>query len=473
MEGLMKRLLAAFSLLLMVLPILCAQEQSGLVNFNHLRHLTERIEFLGDSVDIVHVYANYPDYGWVGAAESGLEGVACVDDAGRAAVVYLRHYELTGSEESRNRAVALLKFILKMETPDGKFYNFVLQDHSINTGGKTSFKSFGWWAARGVWSMGLGCRILAPKDSSFAAMLRLGVERTFPNIDSLLAAYGKEKEVRHLRIPGWLFYESGADATSELLLGLNNYFAATKDKRVKGYIEKLARALMTMQEGDLKTFPYGLHRSWETMWHMWGNGQTQALALSGRILKDSTMVESARREAEGWYSRLLIEGFMKELDVADSTKRTGFEQIAYAVRPVAVGLIRLYEATNDPRYLTMSGLAASWLLGNNVLGQPMYDSANGRCFDGIRDSTTLNRNSGAESTIEALATLVEVEQLPLARRYLYYKKVFSRRGSDYIYGLFRNPAGEELTLAIDLKKPELLILEGAKSAEFQEARTHD
>ena len=218
----MKRVLAAFSLLLMVLPILCAQEHTGLVNFNHLRHLTERIEFLGDSVDIVHVYANYPDYRWVGAAESGLEGVACVDDAGRAAVVYLRHYELTGSEESRKRAVSLLKFIVKMETPDGKFYNFVLQDHSINTGGKTSFKSFGWWGARAVWSMGLGCRILAPKDSSFAAMLRLGVERTFPNLDSLLAAYGKEKEVRHLRIPGWLFYESGADATSELLLGLNN-----------------------------------------------------------------------------------------------------------------------------------------------------------------------------------------------------------------------------------------------------------
>ena len=103
----------------------------------------------------------------------------------------------------------------------------------------------------------------------------------------------------------------------------------------------------------------------------------------------------------------------------------------------------------------------------------MYDSTNGRCFDGIRDSATLNRNSGAESTIEALATMVEVDQLPLARKYLFYKKVLHRRSPGYLYALFRNPAGEELTLAIDLKKPELLILEGAKSVEFQEARKHD
>jgi hypothetical protein len=459
--------------MLTVMPILCAQERTGLVNFNHLRHLTERIDFLGDSVDIVHVYSNYPDYRWVGAAESGLEGVACVDDAARAAVVYLRHYELTKNDESRTRAVSLLKFISKMETDDGKFYNFVLKDGSINLNGKTSFKSFGWWAARGVWAMGLGCRILAPTDSAFAKVLRRGVERTFPSIDSLLAPYGKEKQISGLRIPAWLFYESGSDATSELLLGVTNYYVFTGDKRVKPYIEKLAAGLMSMQEGNLKTFPYGLHRSWQTMWHMWGNGQTQALALAGRIPKDDTMIQSAEREATGWYSRLLINGFMKELDVSDTAKHVGYEQIAYAVRPMAVGLIRLYEATKNTRYLTMSGLAASWLLGNNVLGEPMYDSATGRCFDGIRDSATLNRNSGAESTIEALATMVEVDQLPLARKYLYYRKVLSRRSSDYLYALFSNPAGEELTFAIDLKKPELLILEGAQSAEFRNARNHE
>lgn len=50
--------------LLLVFP---AVAQESLVNFNHLAHLTERIFLNGDSVSIVHVYADFPDYQWVDA----------------------------------------------------------------------------------------------------------------------------------------------------------------------------------------------------------------------------------------------------------------------------------------------------------------------------------------------------------------------------------------------------------------------
>jgi len=93
--------------------------------------------------------------------------------------------------------------------------------------------------------------------------------------------------------------------------------------------------------------------------------------------------------------------------VAGPAAWSEYEQIAYGVRPMAVGLLRLFEATGDRDYLLMAGLAASWLAGNNPAGQAMYDPATGRCYDGIRDSLTLNLNSGAESTIEALYTLLE------------------------------------------------------------------
>jgi len=450
-----------------------AQEHSSLVNFSHLGHLTEKIELLGDSIDILHVYSNYPDYRWIAAAESGPEGIACVDDAGRAAVLYLRHYELTGSEESRARAISLLKFVVKMETPDGKFYNFILKDHSINTNGKTSFKSFGWWAARATWSMGIGCRVLHTRDSAFAAVLREGIGRALPNVDSMLKTYGKHEMMRKLRLPTWLFYGSGADATSELLLGLIEFYGSSRDQRVKSYIEKLSAGLTSMQEGDMRTFPYALHRSWQTLWHMWGNGQTQALAQAGKSLSNKKMIQSAKREADCFYSRLLIEGFMKEMDVADSSKKIEYEQIAYGVRPMAIGLIRLYEATDDPRYLKMAGLAASWLFGNNVLHQPMYDSSTGRCFDGIRDSATVNRNSGAESTIEALQTLVEVERYPLAKQYLGFRKTGMTRTRRFLYASFRNSRGDDLTLAIDVNKSKLLLLEQAESVEFQKVHDHE
>src|SRR6185369_9165113 len=154
-----------------VAPSAAAQPGRSLVNFKHLDHLTETIFFQGDSVDIVHVYANAPDYAWVGAQESGMEGIACVDDAARASVLYLRHYELNKDRNSLKHAIRLLKFVRGMETPDGNFYNFVLKDHTINRDGKTSFKSFGWWACRGVWAMSTGARILKTVNPAFSDSL--------------------------------------------------------------------------------------------------------------------------------------------------------------------------------------------------------------------------------------------------------------------------------------------------------------
>ena len=444
------------------------EEFSSLVNFNHLSHLSEQIPFREDSVTIVHIYSNYPDYAWVDAAESGPEGIACVDDAARAAVVLLRHYEFTKDDESLVRARGLLKFVADMQTGDGDFYNFIFKDHSINETGVTSQKSFGWWGSRAVWAMATGCRVLAQVDPPFARMLGEHVNRSLPRIDSLLRPYDQSAAVRGLRVPRWLPYGSGADVSSELMLGLGEYFVAVQDSSMQLVLRKLADGLMTMQDGNEGTYPYGLHRSWETMWHMWGNGQTQALAVTGHLLQDRRMIESAEREARGFYSRLLINGFFKEMDVADSTSRVQFEQIAYGIRPMAVGLVRLYEATGKQEYLVMAGLAASWLLGNNVAGLPMYDPATGRCFDGIRDSAAINRNSGAESTIEALGTLLEVERYDLSKRFIRARKVRNASSNDIVAALFAVPDGEEAVVAVEFKSKALVVLQGAQGRAYMD-----
>ncbi len=49
----------------------------------------------------------------------------------------------------------------------------------------------------------------------------------------------------------------------------------------------------------------------------------------------------------------------------------------------------------------------------------MYDPHTGRCFDGINSTDKINENSGAESTIEALLTLIRIEQNPTARLNLF------------------------------------------------------
>ena len=442
---------------------LFAQSGSVRVNFAHLDHLTETIALDGDSVEIVHIYANYPDYRWIDAKESGPEGIACVDDAARAAVVYFRHYEFTHDAASLAHGRALLNFIMKMETDDGEFYNFLHADHSVNRDGKTSFKSFGWWAARGVWSMSIGYRLLKDSDPRFAARLMNGIARALPHVEALLTKSGEVKTAGRFRIPQWLLYDSGADVTSELLLGLTEFYRATHDKGIATIIRKLSDGLMVMQDGDASTFPYGLHRSWETMWHAWGNSQSFALAYAGTELRDTAMIASAEREARSFYARLLIGGMFKEWDCAAPEGKVAYEQIAYGIRPMTLALLRLYDATGKKEYAKMAGLAASWLFGNNVLHQVMYDTATGRCFDGISDSAHVNRNSGAESTIEALYTLVEIERYPLAKKYLQYRKTNAVTRKHAIEGTFRSASGAVVTLTVDTGKGTLTIREG-KSA---------
>jgi hypothetical protein len=452
------------------------------INFAHLDHLTEHVALGGDTVSIVHIYANYPDYRWVAAAESGPEGIACVDDAARAAVLSLRSFELRGDTASLERARGLLAFVMHMQAADGEFYNFILADHTINFSGKTSFKSFGWWATRGLWAMAMGGRIFRDRDPLLARRLMGGVSLMVPLVSASLKEYGNSMTVSGYRIPRWLLYGSGADVTSELLLGLLEYQKARGDDSLSPVMMKLARGLLVMQDGDGKTPPYGLHRSWETVWHMWGNAQTQALSTVGLMLHDTAMIASAVREARGWYGRLLMEGFLKEYDVAGPPPSSvakpappsvagpaawsEYEQIAYGVRPMAVGLLRLFEATGDRDYLLMAGLAASWLAGNNPAGRAMYDPATGRCYDGIRDSLTLNLNSGAESTIEALYALLEVGRYPDAAALLTCRKVAAGTAGRFSYALFRGEREAEVTLARERATGRLTVYEGEKSRAF-------
>ncbi len=53
---------------------------------------------------------------------------------------------------------------------------------------------------------------------------------------------------------------------------------------------------------------------------------------------------------------------------------------------------------------------AAWYFGANPAGEPMYDPATGRTFDGVNADTTINRNSGAESTIHGLLSMLLLDQ---------------------------------------------------------------
>jgi hypothetical protein len=391
-----------------------------LVNLSHLNHLFEEIVIDGQEMGIIRIYSEYPDYGWVAAKD---EGIACVDDAARAAVVYLRHFEITGDTTSLKRARKLLDFCRYMQAEDGQFYNFIYADYSINREGKTSYKSLGWWAARGLWALGEGYRIFHSRDPPYAELLKSHIQRTFVHIDTLLEHYSDIETINGFRVPRWLLYNSAADATSELMLGLAAYAEVSNDLKAKGYLETFAKGLLAMQIGDEISYPFGAFLSWKNVWHGWGNSQTQALARTAKLLNDQTIKNAAVKEASYFYPFWMKSGFPREMQfVKEDTfaikNLTRFSQIAYAIRPAVVGSLRLYEVTGQARFAELAGELSTWFFGNNPASKVMYDPETGRGFDGILSETELNLNSGAESTIEALYSILEVEANPIARRKL-------------------------------------------------------
>jgi len=390
------------------------------VNLCHLNSLYEEVKINGEKMAIIHIYSEYPDYGWVDASN---EGIACVDDVARAAVVYLRHFEITGDSASLNHARNLLEFCRHMQAEDGLFYNFIYSDYSINHEGKTSFKSLGWWAARGLWALGEGYRVFLDQDADYAHLLEKQIKRIFPHIDTLLSRYPEVESQSGFLRPQWLLYNSAADATSELMLGLAAYAEASHDTVAIRYLQEFGEGLVKMQISAGDGFPMGAHLSWRNAWHAWGNSQTQALARAGRLTKDVRFIESAELACTQFYPDWIEQGFPREMTLAhddtlsiDEIKQ--FDQIAYGMRPSIVGSLVLSEVTGDGRFAGLAAELATWFFGNNPAQTQMYDPQTGRCFDGILSETEINRNSGAESTIEALYAILEIEANPEAKKKL-------------------------------------------------------
>ncbi|MEA2762318.1 MAG: multiple sugar transport system substrate-binding protein [Gemmatimonadaceae bacterium] len=382
------------------------------INLDHLRHLGMNAVVRGKPVRMVSLYAEAPDYRLVGSpARDGFEGIASVDDAARAAVVYLREYEITGEGRSHDEALGLLAFITSMEQGDGEFVNFIDSAGRLNLKAASSRKSMSYWAARSIWALGEAVRVLGPRDSVDLKSIRLVLDRA-------LVRMGRE-------IDGGRLIGESTTATAEALLGV---LAAQKGERPAASLslaQRTADLLATKSAGTAKLAPWGAHLDGPgAAWHAWGARSVEALASAQNTLGGSEYGASARKEADGLWGRFLLAGQIPS-EVASDGTAMWYPEIAYGIGSIVDGYLALAEISDDPRYAVFAGLTAGWFLGANPERLDVYDEKTGRTFDGIDGPTPLklNRNAGAESTVEALLALQRVSSNPIAAEYLRYRPV--------------------------------------------------
>ena len=206
---------------------LSPDDHQSLVNTAHLDALYEEIIVDQDTMGIIHIYSEYPDYSWV---DDDDEGTACVDDAARAAIFYLKHYQYTYKHTSLSKAKRLLRFVLHMQTENGLFYNFIWGDHRRNTTFKTSVARPDWWTWRAMWALSEGFIVLRNLDQEFSESLFKSLERATTSLRSHLPLSSETKFANGFELPTWLPYESASDQAALIIFSLIPYYEKTKDK---------------------------------------------------------------------------------------------------------------------------------------------------------------------------------------------------------------------------------------------------
>lgn len=412
----MRVLIGLLLLILCITPAAAQDEPLPLVNLDHLKYLTQPVNIDGSEMALVHIYSEYPEYEWVDDAD---EGLSAVDDVARAAVVYMWEYHRTGDESLLELARRGLEFVMYMQADDGEFYNFVFDaEGTVNERGNTSFKSLGWWAMRGMWALGEGVKAFDTVDPAFADRLADAYLKTEGAIAATMSNFGQYNDLHGFQIPAWI-PASEPSVAGVGLLGMSAYYQARPNEATADVMTKIADGMAEYRLGTHDEYPFGLHPTRSNapgFWHNWGAHMPQALVVAGMALDRQDWIDSAKATADSFLLRHLALEPFRDIGVVPDR----LEQIAYGTNQVLLTYASLYEATGDERYAKLAGLAGSWYFGNNMGGVQMYDPETGRVFDGLNGPAAwrLNRNSGAESTIEGLMSMSALARIPQAHGYL-------------------------------------------------------
>ena len=350
------------------------------------------------------------------------QGAFNADDISRAAVVYLRHWQQFDDADSRDKAYGLLRGLAYLQTATGPNRgNVVLwmqTDGTLNPSPEPvelpdpSDSGPSYWTARTIWALGEGYAAFAETDPDFATFLQDRLHLSIGAVQrQVLTRYGDHRVSDGRRVPAWLIV-NGADATAEATFGLSAYVeAAPGDCKARRVLRQLLEGVAEMGT-ERSGWPYGAILPWaesRAMWHAWSSQMSGALARGSVVLDQPRFLHPAIAEAVSFDPTLITAGGPDNAWYPTPIDRT---QIAYGVDSRVQNLLTIADAARRPGLKPLAAMNAAWFFGANRTGEPMYDPATGVTFDGIQSDGTINHNSGAESTIHGLLTMLALDAHP-------------------------------------------------------------
>ena len=337
-----------------------------------LAALTRRLPAAGPGALALAVYANSTG-DQLEARESGVEGVACVDDAARASTVLYSLWAATGNRALRRWADGLLRFVVWMHAGDGLWNNFIFDwEGARNVDGPTSVAGVNFWQARAMLALA-EAGDAADQDGNRVLLARA--------LD-VAASAAPPSDVRAIHaLAALALLRRAPDPSLAALLGT--------------WCDELAA---NQRDGVLMNSPDERGQP-----HLWGHVQEAALADASVVLERPDLLSVAVTSAEAVFTAVIESGFDRP------------HVHSYDVQSAVFAMDRLATVTARPRYAEMAQMARSWFDGRNPAAAAMYDRATGRVADGLDDGRVSDR-SGAEANVTAcLAMQCDPGVLSLAR----------------------------------------------------------
>ena len=96
-------------------------------------------------------------------------------------------------------------------------------------------------------------------------------------------------------------------------------------------------------------------------------------------------------------------------------RRAPFDQQPIEAYAAVDACLEAHRLTGDAVWLAHARRAFAWFLGDNDLGEPLFDPTTGACRDGLHFDR-VNENQGAESTLAFVAALLELRLATAASR---------------------------------------------------------
>jgi hypothetical protein len=328
-----------------------------------LAKLTRRVPSAGPEALAIAVYSGATGRPF-GARETGVEGVACVDDAARGLVLLSGLWARTHNEALRRWALGLLEFVLWMHDGEGRWVNFIYDwQGTKNLDGPTSAPGPNFWQARATAALTDAALVLGASEARAAlpGAFAVAAESTVPsNIRAVHTLAGLEL----------LRAEPGALPLS----------------RLSGWCDELIEC---SSAGTLMNSPDERGRP-----HLWGHVQEAVLVEAARTLDRPELLGIALASAGLVYDQVIESGF----DLPHTHP--------YDVQSAVFVMDRLHAVTGELRYETAAAQARAWFSGRNPARAPVYDRDTGRVADGV-DGGTISRDSGAEANVCAGLALID------------------------------------------------------------------